>query len=56
MKCSLEIYQAKVGKGKGKWRARVWSENGRILVSTPEGYVNRKDLLKTLRLVGRLLK
>lgn len=52
----VEIYQAKTGKGKGRWRARVKARNGRVLMVSSEGYVRRRDLVQGLQLTSALLR
>lgn len=52
----VRIYQAKRGKGKGRWRAQIVARNGKILLTTPEGYVRRRDLENMLSLAKTLIR
>ena len=52
----VELYESKSGASKGTWRGRVTAMNGRVLVTTSEGYVDREDARKALKAAATIIK
>lgn len=41
--------KGRAGRQKGRWRGKVYSLNGKMLVTTSEAYCNRKECERALK-------
>lgn len=51
MKATLDIYKDE----KSEWRWRVIHQNGNVMDASPEGYKDRRNLIKNLEGVAKVL-